>query len=110
MSVFEKWSKGIEDRNADALIECLHDDFEFVRHQSGASMNKSQMAEMLGGFLSNDSVQTRSLPCLYENDEALVMHSVVDFADETTESIIAFHRLKDGKIFSMETGASIVSK
>ena len=43
MSVFEKWLKGIEERDADALIGLLHEDFEFVRHQSGASLNKAQM-------------------------------------------------------------------
>jgi hypothetical protein len=53
MSVFDKWLKGIEERNADTLIDLLHDDFEFVRHQSGASLNKAQMSEMIRQIPSN---------------------------------------------------------
>ena len=108
MSVYEKWTAAVENRDAEAMIACLHEDFEFVRHQSGATMNKSQMAEMLRGFMASDSVVVRELRCLYENDEVMVEHSVMDFADGTRESIIGFNRLRDGLIVHMETGATPV--
>ena len=110
MSVFEKWSSAIDARNADGLIECLHADFVFVRHQSGTTMNKSQMSEMLKGFMASESVQVQSQRCLYENSEVLAEHSVIDFADGTRESILSFHHLKDGLIVHTETGATLVSK
>ena len=53
MSVYKAWSTAAENRDAEAMIACLHDDYTFVRHQSGTTMNKSEMAEMLRGFLSN---------------------------------------------------------
>ena len=68
MSVFEKWAGGIANRDADALIDCLHDDYEFVRHQTGTSMNKAAMSDMLRGFMANDAVVVHSQRCLYEND------------------------------------------
>ena len=109
MSIFTRWSTAIEDRNADALIACLHEDYTFVRHQSGTQMNRSEMAQMLRGFMSSDAVVVLSQRCLYENDEVMVEHSVMDFPDGSRESIVGFNRLKDGLIVHTETGATPVT-
>jgi ketosteroid isomerase-like protein len=110
MSVYEKWSTAIANRDAEALAACLHDDYTFLRHQSGTTMNKSQMADMLSGFMSNDGVVVDSQRCLYENDEVMVEHSVIKFADGSREAVIGFNRLKDGLIVHTETGATLVEK
>ena len=110
MSVYKAWSTAAENRDAEAMIACLHDDYTFVRHQSGTTMNKSEMSEMLRGFLSSDSVVIHSQRCLYENDEVMVEHSVVDFADGSREGTIGFNRLKDGLIVHTETGATPIAK
>ena len=110
MSVYEKWSTAMENRDAEALAACLHDDYTFLRHQSGTTMNKSQMADMLSGFMSNESVVVDSQRCLYENDEVMVEHSVMDFSDGSREAIIGFNGLKDGLIVHTETGATPVLK
>ena len=110
MSVYKAWSTAAENRDAEAMIACLHDDYTFLRHQSGNTMNKSEMAKMLRGFLSNDSVVVHSQRCLYENDEVMVEHSVMDFADGSREAIIGFNHLKDGLIVHTETGATPIAK
>tara|TARA_B100001146_G_C15755936_1_gene253764 strand:+ start:152 stop:484 length:333 start_codon:yes stop_codon:yes gene_type:complete len=110
MSVFEKWLKGIEEHDADALIELLHEDFEFVRHQSGTSLNKAQMSDLFRQMISSESVVPQAHRCLYENEEVLVDHSVIDFPDGTTEAILRCSLLKDGKIIKSETGATPISK
>ena len=110
MSVFAKWSAAIDARDAEALAACLHDDYTFVRHQSGTTMNKAEMAEMLRAFMSSDSVVVQSQRCLYENDEVMVEHSVMDFADGSREAVIGFNQLKDGLILHTETGATAVTK
>ena len=109
MSVFEKWLKGVEARDADALIGLLHEDFEFVRHQSGVSLNKAQMSEMMRQMVSNNVVP-KAQRCLYENEEVLVDHSVVSFPDGTTEAILRCSLLKDGKMIKSETGATLISE
>ena len=109
MSVFEKWLKGVEDRDSDALIELLHEDFEFVRHQTGTSLNKSQMSEIMRQMISNN-VAPKAQRCLYENEEVLVSHGVMNFPDGTTEAILRFDLLKDGKIIKSETGATLISE
>ena len=61
LSVFEQWSKAIEYRDADALIDLLHEDFEFVRHQSGTSMNKAEISDMLRNMVANELVASREI-------------------------------------------------
>ena len=110
MSVYEKWSNAVENRDAEALIACLHEDYTFLRHQTGTTMNKSQMAEMLRGFMSSDSVEVLAQRCLYENDDVMVEHSIMDFADGTREAIIGFNRLQDGLIVHTESGATLINQ
>jgi ketosteroid isomerase-like protein len=110
MSVYQKWSTAIKNRDAEAMIACFHDDYTFVRHQSGTTMNKAQMSEMMRAFMSSDSVVVNDQRCLYENDEVMVEHSVMDFADGSREAIVSFNRLKDGLIVHTETGATTVAK
>lgn len=110
MSIFTQWSTGIDNRDADALIACLHDDYTFVRHQTGTQMNKAEMSAMLRSFMANQDVVVHTQRCLYENDVVLVEHSTMDFADGTSEAIIGFHEIRDGKLFRTETGATPISK
>ena len=110
MSVFARWSAGIKNRDADELIACLHEDYTFVRHQSGTTMNKSQMSEMLRAFMSSPDVVVNDQRCLFENEEVLVEHSVMDFADGTREAVLGFNRLKDGLIVHTESGATPINK
>ena len=110
MSVFSRWSAATDNRNAEEMISCLHDDYTFVRHQTNSQMNKEEMAQMLRGFMSSDSVVVHSQKCLYENDEVMVEHSVMDFADGSREAIISFNRLQDGLIVHTETGATPVNR
>ena len=109
MSVYGKWLKGVEDRDSDALIELLHEDFEFVRHQTGTSLNKAQMSEIMRQMVSNNVVP-KAQRCLYENEEVLVSHGVMNFPDGSTEAILRFDLLKEGKIIKTETGATLISE
>ncbi len=73
-------------------------------------MNKEQMGEMLRNFMASDKVVVNEQRCLYENNEVMVEHSVMDFADGSREAIISFNRLKDGLIVHTETGATIIDQ
>ena len=109
MSVYGKWLKGVEDRDSDALIELLHEDFEFVRHPSGASPNKAPMSEIMRQMVSNNVVP-KARRCLYENEEVSVSHGTMTFPDGTTEAILRFDLLKHGKMINSETGATLISE
>ena len=47
---------------------------------------------------------------LFENDKVGVEHSFVTFHDGNTEAVMAVFKYKDGKIISLETGATKISK
>ena len=47
---------------------------------------------------------------VYENDEIGVHHSIVTFNDGNVEAVMAVYKYKDGKIISLETGATPMPK
>ena len=108
--LYPQIKKAMEDRNAEAWTDLLHDDVEFVRHQSGSSMNKAQVIEMMRGFMASEAVQEHSRRCVYENDDVLVIHSFMDFADNSSEAVLVVYTKKDGKLIRSETGATPINK
>ncbi len=108
MGVYELLMKAMEERDATHYTEALHEDYEFVRHQTGTTIGKSQMSEMMVSMMANEDVVINEPRCIYENDEILVEHSVMDFPDGTTEAVMAVHTKKDGKIIRTETGATLI--
>lgn len=106
MSVFEQMKDAMAAKDAGAMIGLLHDDFVFVRHQSGGQMNKSEMSEMLQQMSAEGGWSVSDHRCLYENDDIMVEHSVMSFADGSREAVLVAHMLKDGKVVRMETGAT----
>ena len=110
MSVFKTLQSAIENRNAQMFSDLLDDDFEFVRHQTGTSMNKPDMEEMLPEMMKNDVFKTDSHRLIYENDDIMVEHYIMDFPDGTREAVIGVNSLRNGKITRLETGATAIEK
>jgi hypothetical protein len=108
MGVYELLMKAMEERDAKHYVDALHDDYEFVRHQTGTTMGKTKMSEMMASMMTNEDVVIKDPRCIYENDEILVEHSVMDFPDGSTEAVMAVHTKKDGKIIRTETGATLI--
>ena len=108
MGVYELLMKAMEERDAKHYIEALHDDYEFVRHQTGTTMGKSKMSEMMTSMMANEDVIIKEPRCIYENDEILGEHAGMDFPDGTTEAVMAVHTKKEGKIVRTETGATLI--
>ncbi len=106
MSLYEKMKTASENRDVDAYLECIHDDFVFVRHQSGAEMNKEEWTPMLTSMMQSDKLEINNQRCIYENDEILVTHSMMNFPDGTSEAVMVVNQLKDGKVVRVETGAT----
>lgn len=106
MSLHKKWSDAMNAKDLGAIAECLHDDYTFIRHQSGTSINKTQMVDMMRGFFASEAVVIHSNRCVFENDEIIVEHTVMDFADGSREAVLGSTLLKDGLMFETETGAT----
>lgn len=110
MSLYEEIAAARRNKNIDVYASLFHDDFKFVSHQDSSSMDKQAFTEKTGKLMSSGSLEIQSQRCIYENDEILVSHTVVDFPDGTREAVMSVHKLKDGKIIEMETGATLISK
>ena len=106
MSTMEKYIGAIKNRDEAAMNELLHDDFKFKMHKSGNTIGK---AEVIKWAMSGDINQNKDR-VVYENDEIGVHHSMVTFNDGNVEAVMAVYKYKDGKIISLETGATPIPK
>ena len=106
MSILEKYSAALKNKDEAAMNELMHDDFKFTMHKSGNSLSK---ADVIKWAMSGDIIQDKAR-VVYENDEIGIHHSIVTFNDGNVEAVMAVYRYKDGKITSLETGATPMSK
>ena len=106
MSIIEKYSGAINNKDESTMNELLHDDFKFTMHKSGNTLGK---ADVIKWAMSGDINQDKAR-IVYENDQVGVHHSIVTFNDGNVEAVMAVYKYKDGKIISLETGATKLSK
>ena len=106
MSILKRYSDAIDKKDEATMNELLHDDFKFTMHKSGNSLGK---ADVIKWAMSGDINQDKAR-IVYENDEVGIPHSIVTFNDGNVEAVMAVYRYKDGKIISLETGATPMSK
>ena len=112
MSVYENMINTFDDCNVENYLNLLHEDYVFVRHQSGQKVSKADWAPTVTGMfnaMSEGKLKLEENRCIYENDDILVDHSVLSFPDGSKEAVLACHKKKDGKIISSETGATPLS-
>ena len=106
MSILAKYNAAMEAKDEAAMNEIIHDDYKFTMHASGKVLSK---ADVIKWAMSGD-INRSKVRVLFENDEVGVEHSFVTFNDGNTEAVMAVFKYKDGKIISLETGASKLPK
>ena len=106
MSILEKYSAAIKNNDEAAMNELLHDDFKFTMHKSGSVLTKGDVIKWaMSGDIKQDKTRI-----IYENDEVGVHHAFVTFDDGNVEAVMAVYKYQDGKMISLETGATPMSK
>ena len=106
MSILEKYSAAIKNKDETVMNDLLHDDFKFTMHKSGNVLGKGDVIKWaMSGDINQDKVRV-----VYENDEVGVHHSFVTFDDGNVEAVMAVYKYENGKIVSLETGATPISK
>ena len=106
MSILEKYTNAINNKDESIMNEVLHDDFKFTMHKSGNTIGKTDVIKWaMSGDINQDKARV-----VYENDGVGVHHSIVTFNDGNVEAVMAVYKYKDGKIISLETGATPMSK
>ena len=106
MSILKRYTNAIDKKDEATMNELLHDDFKFTMHKSGNSLGKADVIKWaMSGDINQDKVRV-----VYENDEVGIHHSIVTFNDGNVEAVMAVYRYNNGKIISLETGATPMSK
>ena len=102
----KRYTDAIKNKDEATMNELLHDDFKFTMHKSGNSLGK---ADVIKWAMSGDINQDKTR-IVYENDEVGIHHSVVTFNDGNVEAVMAVYKYDNGKIVSLETGATPMPK
>ena len=106
MSILKRYTEAINKKDEATMNELLHDDFKFTMHKSGKSLGKTDVIKWaMSGDINQDKVRV-----VYENDEVGVHHSFVTFDDGNVEAVMAVYKYDNGKIISLETGATPMPK
>jgi hypothetical protein len=106
MSILAKYNAAMEAKDEAAMNEILHDDYKFTMHASGNVLGKADVIKWaMSGDINRDKIRV-----IFENDEIGVEHSFVSFNDGNTEAVMAVFKYQDGKIISLETGATKIPK
>ena len=106
MSILAKYNKAMNDKDEAALRDIIHDDYTFTMHKSGTVLKKDDVVKWaMSGDINRDKVRV-----IYENDEIGVEHAFVTFNDGNTEAVMAVFKYQDGKMISLETGATKIPK
>ena len=106
MKLHDKLERVIANRDIDAYLNLLHEDFTVTFHKSGNSFSKEEWASMVTGMLANKKFIHESSRCVYENNDILIQHNFMSYPDDTREAVMLVAMLKDGKIINLESGAT----
>ena len=106
MSILKRYTDAITNKDEATMNELLHEDFKFKMHKSGNSLGKADVIKWaMSGDIKQDKIRV-----VYENDEVGIHHAFVTFDDGNVEAVMAVYKYKDGKITSLETGATPIPK
>ena len=106
MSILEKYNKVFLEKDESGIKDILHDDYKFTMHASGKVLSKSDVIS----WAMSDDINRAKVRIIYENDEIGVEHAFVTFKDGNTQAVMSVFKFQDGKIISLETGATNMPK
>ena len=106
MSILTKYSEAFINKDEAAMNEILHDDYKFTMHASGNVLSKKDVIS----WAMSDDINREKVRIIYENDVIGIEHSFVTFSDGNKQAVMAVFKFQDGKIISLETGATNMPK
>lgn len=104
--LYEKMVKTNENKDVDAFLDMIDEEFVMVSHQNKTERTKQEFAEMVHAMMSSDSLELTEQRCIYENDDIMVEHSFMSFPDGSKEAVLAVWSKSNGKFVRVETGAT----
>ena len=102
MSLFNEWWDAANSKDRVKMAQLLHDNFIFVRHQTGEEWSKDKFLDIMLTDV-RDKTTSESRRLIYENDKIIVSHSILD-GPSGRHAVMLVRLVKDGKIYRAETG------
>mgnify|MGYP003326471720 FL=1 len=56
MALYDTLSKALEEKDAGMYTDLFHEEYEFIRHQTGTSMHREQVVEMMKMMMATSSL------------------------------------------------------
>jgi len=106
VSIIEKMAKIVNEGDAAGAEQLIHNDFQFLMHASGKTLNKKDVV----GWVGMKDVKKSNVRVLFENNEVGFEHAMVTFNDGNKEAVMSYYKFKDGKVAYQETGATKLPK
>jgi hypothetical protein len=106
MQIYPEMEAAMRSDDVERYIALMDERCEYVRHKSGDTLGRDQMAALLRKVWGNGNRTIEDLRCLYENDDILVVHTRLAFASGSREGAMIVNLKKDGKIVRIESGVS----
>ncbi len=108
MSLFEKYTKAKNEKDITAFVECHHDDYELVIHSTGEAKKMEDIDwDHMMEWMVAANVEKHGF--IYENDDIIVEHQILNYDSDDREALMPVHQLKDGLMWLTETRATPVS-
>ena len=109
MTIYPEMEAAMRTDDARRYAALLHEDFTYVRHKSKDTLNRDEMEALLSKVWAGGNRTIEAMRCVYENDDILVIHTVLSFANGSREGAMIVNIKKDGKVIRTESGVSDLS-
>jgi hypothetical protein len=106
MDIYPEMEAAMRADDVGRYVALLHEDFEYVRHKSNDTLNRDQMAELLGKVWAGGNRTIEDMRCIYENGDILVVHTTLSFRSGSREGAMIVHMKREGKVVRVESGVS----
>lgn len=106
MNIYPEMEAAMRSDDATRYADLLHPDFEYVRHKSNDTLNRAEMAALLEKVWAGGNRTIEEMRCLYENEDILVIHTVLLFRNGSREGAMIVNIKKDGQVIRTESGVS----
>ena len=107
MYIYKKYTEANRNKDAEAFLELIHDDFTMVSHAHGVTGNREEFASMVYFLMGRGkTINVQNERCIFENEHTLIEHKVMSFPDGRREAVMCVWMKKDEKLVSLETGAT----
>ena len=90
-------------------MEYHHDDYELVIHSTGEvkKVEDIDWDKMMDWMVAANVEKNR---CIYEKDDIIVEHQIINYGSGDREALMLVHQLKDGLMWQTESGTTPLPK